>query len=58
MCEHFCFLSFKNNLQVICRRCYEMNTGKVWVSYDDNLGINIEINDKWEALISILVKKN
>ena len=26
-------------------------------SYDDNWGINIEKNDKWEALISILVEK-
>ena len=25
-------------------------------SYDDNWGINIEKNDKWEALISILVE--
>jgi len=30
---------------------------KCGFSYDDNWGINIEKNDKWEALISILVEK-
>ena len=43
MCEQFSFLSFTQE--------------KCGFSYDDNWGINIEKNDKWQALIRILVKK-